>query len=729
MPYRHRRDLAASRRRVEDEGDEEGGPDHGELDDDSLTEGSIMSEDEGSETSNPDAVSPESPGHAKVNGNGILDVENGKAKSSNRRQHPTNGTSDMDMMLNGLKLSEQQGKAEEVRFEDLQEENEVPTPSPAVVSSTAQMDQPQEQPHDRRRREHEEYKRKRDADPAFVPNRGAFFMHDHRHAGPAANGFRPFGRGRGRGRGIGGPFAPVKYDAVGTHAEDMMLTKCSQIPHPYEPTDAPWAHDMHEVISEPQPRHMQNPTYGNGISHAPARAPANAPETGKINRALSTTKHVGNVQIRLFFSTMEKPISFPGIPWKQYTRLPDHRPPLRRDKPVRISLPDNPPRYIYPAIERSFIFIPRAMRPNQQGFGGRGRGRSVFGSIGGYSRRTSVFGGSVYGSQYAPSVAMSRRSSLAREVGRDDIVSPSGSTMSRPQIAMDPSRPVVKLPPASQSGPTQYNPAVAQDPQNGLQVAHATENHSLGPAAYPHPQIPSFPAKATPNIVSNSTPTHIHQPRPQKTVSVADIESPATLNFNPPQQLQQPFHQQVPLQVNANGFQDTMLHTRNASYPSQASTGTPLSQIPERAIHAQPFQPNPYQQQGYYPQQPYQVMPPQPGYYYPQQSFNSSMGPTAGNTPFMPAQQQQQPQYSQPQPDAATAQAPQNLVAQEVNGMVYYYDAAQIPAVNTFPTYPAATTYPMQQVGGVVGMGGMMTPSPDGFYYPQAAQGVVYYSQ
>ena len=62
--------------------------------------------------------------------------------------------------------------------------------------------------------------------------------------------------------------------------------------------------------------------------------------------------------------------------------------------------------------------------------------------------------------------------------------------------------------------------------------------------------------------------------------------------------------------------------------------------------------------------------------------------------------------------------------------MVYYYDAAQIPAVATFPAYQAPPSYPMQQVGGVVGMGGMMTPSPDGFYYPQAPQqGVVYYPQ
>jgi hypothetical protein len=46
-----------------------------------------------------------------------------------------------------------------------------------------------------------------------VPNRGSFFMHDHRHAGPAANGFRPYGRGRGRGGrgGFGGLYSPMRY--------------------------------------------------------------------------------------------------------------------------------------------------------------------------------------------------------------------------------------------------------------------------------------------------------------------------------------------------------------------------------------------------------------------------------------------------------------------------------------------------------------------------------------
>jgi hypothetical protein len=740
MVHRHRKDLAASRRRVEDEGDEEGVLDVGDLDDDSLSEGSIISgEDEapeGDEILNAEMASAGSPELAKINGSGGRYSKGGRAASTNgtstgSKKPLTTGTSDMDLMLNGLNLSDQNGTAEEVNYEDLREDADIQErePSLPVVNSTAQMDQPQELPHERRRREHEEYKKKRDADPAFVPNRGAFFMHDHRHSGPAANGFRPFGRGRGRGRpGIGGPYAPSRYVSLFTFKEDIdVLTSPSQMQQAWEPTDAPWAHDMHEVISEPESRNYPPSNYSNGYSNLPSRVPVSASSAAPPNRALSTTKHVGNVQIRVLLENMEKPIVFPGIPWKQYTRLPDHRPPMRRDKPVRISIPDHPPRYIFPAVDRSFIFIPRAMRPNQQGFGGRGRGtRSAFGSMGGYSRRTStsVFGGSVYGSQYTPSVAMSRRSSLAREVNRESIISPNGSVMSRTQMPMDPSRPVVKLPPAGQL------PISESEPQNA-QAATSLDDLPR-PQTYPLPQKPTF-RENRPN------PIPMHQPRPQKAVSVADIESPATLQFNPPQQHQQPFHQQVPLQVNGNSYpNEAMMHSRNPSYPSQASTGTPLSQIPERAIHAQPFQPNPYQQQqsqNFYPPQPYQVMPPSQRYFYPpQQGFNQEMAPSGGAASFVPAQPpQQQPSFSQPPPPqsgSAASQAPQNLVAQEVNGMVYYYDAAQIPAVATFPAYqPPPQSFPMQQVGGVVGMGGMMTPSPDGFYYPQQSQGVVYYPQ
>ena len=114
-------------------------------------------------------------------------------------------------------------------------------------------------------------------------------------------------------------------------------------------------------------------------------------------------------------------------------------------------------------------------------------------------------------------------------------------------------------------------------------------------------------------------------------------------------------------------------------------------------------------------------MPPPQGFYYPPQSFNPSAGAQSFVPSQVPQQQQQQSQASFPQP--GQPQDAQNLVAQEVNGMVYCYDAAQIPAVATFPAYQQSQAYPMQPVSGVVGI---MTPSPDGFYYPQQ-QGVVYY--
>ncbi len=228
MPGLRRKNLIASRRRVDDEGEEEGGPDVAELEDDSLSEGSVISDEddvaEGDEDDNTNSPSVASPDLRKNGSNGHAKPINGEAKSSNNAptavqksehlQTLANGTSDTDLMLNGLKNSDHNGAVKEVHYEDLQEKPDIAenTEPPFTGKGTAHMDQQQETSLERRRREHEEYKSKRDSDPAFVPNRGAFFMHDHRHAGPAANGFRPFGRGRGRGRaGIGGPFAPMKY--------------------------------------------------------------------------------------------------------------------------------------------------------------------------------------------------------------------------------------------------------------------------------------------------------------------------------------------------------------------------------------------------------------------------------------------------------------------------------------------------------------------------------------
>ena len=108
--------------------------------------------------------------------------------------------------MNGLQIGEDGKEAEEVDFETGTAAAEA-APAVGVPSSRT------ETLAERRRREHEEYKKKRDSDPAFIPNRGAFFMHDQRHA-PGQNGFRPAGRGRGRGAPIGVPFSPSNYVQV-----------------------------------------------------------------------------------------------------------------------------------------------------------------------------------------------------------------------------------------------------------------------------------------------------------------------------------------------------------------------------------------------------------------------------------------------------------------------------------------------------------------------------------
>lgn len=120
--------------------------------------------------------------------------------------------SDTELTLHGLSIADQpdSDSVQEAPVDEVTVSSPKSPSAPVIVSSSSTA-RPQQ--GNRRRQEHEDYKRRRDEDPAFVPNRGSFFMHDHRHPGPAANGFRPFGRGRGRGGGrggVGGPYSPAK---------------------------------------------------------------------------------------------------------------------------------------------------------------------------------------------------------------------------------------------------------------------------------------------------------------------------------------------------------------------------------------------------------------------------------------------------------------------------------------------------------------------------------------
>ena len=699
-----RKDIVASRRRIEDEGEEEGSVAAG-VDDDSLSEPSIISDAdddadaEGSEISET-GTPKKRPLQSKSDSSMRSKAMNGKVGEpvvAFKEPSFVTAIRDTEAMMNGMVINDE---AEEIHFDNMGQEPEA-VMAPVVDATPVEKPVSREETLiERRRREHEDYKKKREEDPAFVPNRGGFFMHDHRSAAPGQNGFRPIIRGRGRGGSrLGLPNSPLMYVCFVCLALSSANNISRLNPQNSGPADEPWKHDLHEVVAEAEPLQTNpslpvKPTYGAAMQPKASQPGFRTPPP---NRSFSRSVHIGNVQVRVLLSGMSEPIVFSGVPVKQYTRLPHHRPPLRRDKPVRISLPDLPPRFIFPAVERSFIFIPRALRPNQQGFG-RGRGRGSFSTYGGLpSRRTSAYGGS----NYTPSVVVSRRSSVNRAASREGFISPAGSMISRAQGALlDPSKPVVRLPP-----PTEQEMVTRQQAE---QIDATVPRVNL-------PQQSSYPAPQAPLSRENRPESlPMHQPRPQKNVSVADIESPATMGFQPPQQQQQqPFHHQVPQQVNGVPFHpDPYPHSRHPSHPSLAS-GTPLSQIPERAIHAQPFQPfNPYAQPTFMPAQ----YPPQPMYYYPPPP--AGMPPGALAPPFIPGHQYPymappippQPQMQPPPPSTQpeTGGTPSGVVAQERNGMVFYVDASQVEASTTASEPP-----PPPQ-----GFTPMGYPPPQGFFYP-----------
>ncbi len=214
------KNFIKSRRRVEDDGEEEEGSVAAGVEEDSLSEGSAISDAdddadaEGSDGSDTSPPRIDSKADAVPNGHRER-LSNIVSQSRSAPSEPPLAATlnDTEAMMNGLKVSGETGD-EGTNFEDLGKQPEG-EPHQGVVHEGPVEPPTSDSVGERRRREHEEYKKKRDADPAFVPNRGVFFMHDHRSAAPGQNGFRPFGRGRGRGRGpMGGPYPSFRYARI-----------------------------------------------------------------------------------------------------------------------------------------------------------------------------------------------------------------------------------------------------------------------------------------------------------------------------------------------------------------------------------------------------------------------------------------------------------------------------------------------------------------------------------
>lgn len=706
--------LVGRRRRLDEEGEDEEGS---VTVDDSQSEGSVLTDvEEGDDEEEAGSVID---GQA-VSGANVSTVDgasegtaNGKpaAKKSRKPRNragkkeageQTDGpadqanlfqaTADTEVMMKGIKLADAGEGA--IQFGEMDEPVHIPSGAQGGTNGNGRG----ERPADRQKREQQDNKPKRTADPAFIPNRGNFFMHDTRGA---ANGQGPLpNRGlAARGRGRGAPLGTVP-SAPPNPAQ-----------RPEKASEMPWKHDLHEVINEESQAAAQNKLaqqqqYREDSARIFARPvlPAHPPrQAPPATLSFDCTIPMAKGQARVLLPGMKSAVMGSELSIKKYIRLPNHRPPLRRDKPVRVFIPNLGPRYIFPSMDRSFIFIPRQMRPNQRGFGNSNYQRNT-GGHGYSSRRTSMYGGSMYSASIAPS----RRSSIAR-----DTFSP----VSFASGFGGQSRPVVRLPHNGQFLSNTTSPA---GPLSGVQTPTGQVLHT-----YPLPQQ---------NVPTYNTPmSTVHQPRPQKQFSVTGIESPAALHQaqTPAIDEQQPFQNQLPTHMGEQ--QAYSQHPQAQFYPQQShygypnqinQAGTPLSGIPENAMNAQAFQQQamyyqqyPGQQNMYYQPHMQMYMPQTQGYMAPQQQAPAQ----SHHEPAQRTESQQQP------PQQQEDSAPSGMVAHESNGMVFYLPASEAQQQPTQEQYePAESFVPSYAMPGLP----PPTPAPDAsYYYPVDMNQAMYYPQ
>lgn len=220
MAISRRRNVIASRRKRDDEGEEEGSLAGGDIEDDSLSEGFVSSigEDdadvEGSEISadnDANVVSETATKSAQhINGH-TLEKIRGKDVSNPSTIHFVT-SKDTEAMMNGLQISEDSVKHEEIHFEDTKNDisdsnvsrdrtttqNTFTTNSEAKTFKDQNQNAPTQPSVAHQNNGRQTYIKELAENPTFVPNRGGFFLHDNRVSGPGANNSRGYPRGRGR---------------------------------------------------------------------------------------------------------------------------------------------------------------------------------------------------------------------------------------------------------------------------------------------------------------------------------------------------------------------------------------------------------------------------------------------------------------------------------------------------------------------------------------------------
>ena len=194
--------VASSRRRRQDDGEEdEEGSVMAELLDDSLSEGSVISNgDDDADVEQSDASEEEVRVVDTSSKKSLATRLRSRASAPNLTSTKTGAitTADAPTVTNGL-------QTEDVKSVSAVDSDEV-APQPLPTAAKDEVPPPKaskETLGERNRREHMEYLKQKKENPAFVPNRGGFFLHDNRAAPSGAAGYRSVQRGRGRGFGNG----------------------------------------------------------------------------------------------------------------------------------------------------------------------------------------------------------------------------------------------------------------------------------------------------------------------------------------------------------------------------------------------------------------------------------------------------------------------------------------------------------------------------------------------
>lgn len=195
-----RRHIGASRRQRRDEDGEDEGSLAGDLEDDSLSEGSVHShqEDEdadveGSETEDEASTGM---GTGKVNGRKVNGREPRHSSTLPTKPGLKTTVSDTEAMLNGLRISDD---LEGVQSHQMNDDRELQT---GRTPSAPPTEPKRETLAARKRRDHDKYVKERDQNPAFVPTRGSFFLHDKRSTELGPNNHRSSNKGKSRPYGL-----------------------------------------------------------------------------------------------------------------------------------------------------------------------------------------------------------------------------------------------------------------------------------------------------------------------------------------------------------------------------------------------------------------------------------------------------------------------------------------------------------------------------------------------